>query len=724
MKSKRVTLFTIAALVTLALLFVRVVDPVLVSALRASGFDGLQQLYPRKMDKPEPVRIVDIDEASLKKLGQWPWSRKTLADMLDRLNDYGAAVVAFDIVFPEADRLSPKNILNDAALSGAITQPIDQATLPDTDAAFAAAISRSRTVLAFASSPGQLEPERLNIKSGFAQTGADAIGAVPRLEKLTTNLPMLDAVTAGLGGFNIDLAGEQGVARQVPMLWSDGTRYVPALSLEALRVAQGVDTILVRAAPDQENAIETIQVGDLEIPTAENGAFFVHYRPNPKDLLISAADLLDDTKADVLRPQIDGHIVYIGTSAVGLLDIRTSALGETVAGVTIHAQATEQVLSGRFLTRSQGVVAIEYLAILIGGLLIAAAAALLRPSLAFATPFALGACVIAAVIYAFNQKGILLDATYSVAAFALTYLSSTAWRLAVTDKDGRTMRRMFSQYVAPTVLADIEKNPSVFKLGGEVRDVTVMFIDIANFTPLSEKLSPEELVNTVNCLWTVCTREILNTQGTIDKFIGDAVMAFWNAPVSLADHQYHAAKAALAIRTAVAEFNDTDQVKVLCAKKSLPPLAVRIGLASGPACVGNMGSIDRFNYSVLGDTVNIAARTESAGKHVAHDILIAGEVHPATTKLAILHAGRLALKGKGAPEQMNILVGDESEAASESFTTLRKEHDHLVGKLSGKLSRTEHASVQQLLDEVALRYPMCASYLRAIPARVQDFAKA
>jgi adenylate cyclase len=228
----------------------------------------------------------------------------------------------------------------------------------------------------------------------------------------------------------------------------------------------------------------------------------------------------------------------------------------------------------------------------------------------------------------------------------VTFLAATAYRLLVTDRLGRQMRHMFGRYVAPSVLAELEKNPESLKLGGEIRDVTVLFLDIANFTPLSEKLKPDELVAVVNGLWDHCSKAILAENGTIDKFIGDAIMAFWNAPVACPDHQYRACKAALGVRAAVKAYNDDAELRRRLEPKGLWPLGVRVGLASGEACVGNMGSTERFDYSVIGETVNTAARAESACKHVAHDILLAGLVDSATKRLAMLPAGHVHLKGR------------------------------------------------------------------------------
>jgi adenylate cyclase len=718
---KRLIQFSWMMVCLAGLVALRVFDPGFFGTLRGAGFDTLQRLFPRQMEQPQPVRIVDIDEASLKALGQWPWSRMTLARLVTELSDMGAAVIAFDIVFPEPDRLSPRRILDDPAVAASLGSAVTVANLPDSDVVFAAALAGRPVVMGFASSPGKFVKGSLVVKAGFAQTGAPAPFAPPGLGRVTANLTAFDSAAAGVGGFNLDLAGEQGVARQIPLLWTDGETFAPSLAVEALRVAQGASTIVVNAVANTENEIESIRVGDIEIPTSEDGAFFLHYRPNPVDLYVPAIDVLTPAKREALQPLIAGHIVYIGTSAVGLLDIRTTALGETLPGVSIHAQATEQMLSGRFLSRPEWAKAIEYLMVLCSGLAIAAVGAVYRPWAAFALATGLAMAWVTATVFAFKGPGLLLDFTYPLIALALLSLVSAAYRLVITDKDGRTMRRMFGHYVAPSVLADIERNPQNLKLGGEVREVTVMFVDIANFTPLSEKLSPEELVQTINGLWNACSKSILEYEGTIDKFIGDAIMAFWNAPVPVENHQYLAAKAALGIRKAVESYNDVETVAALLRERGIDPIGVRIGLASGPACVGNMGSSERFDYSVLGETVNTAARTESSCKGVGHDILVAGVLHPQTLKLAFLTAGHTAMKGKSQLEPIHALIGDETERESLAFTELVHEHDHLASKLAEAPKPRALASIRQLLDEVALHHPVCARYLRTMADRVGDF---
>lgn len=711
----------IGILALLLMLALRGLDPAFLAAQRATGFDTLQRLWPRPATDGLPVRIVDIDEKSIRQLGQWPWPRDQLARLVNELAGLGAAVIAFDIVFPEEDRMSPARLLKNPAFAS--LRNGSATSLPDFDREFAAAISGKPVVLAFAK--GEMsEAKDLPAKAGFAQTGAPAGNAPPLLKGVTANIPALQLAAAGLGSISIDLASQQGIAREMPLLWTDGQRFLPALGVEALRVAQGVDTYLVYADDQQENAITSLAVGDIEIPLNENGAFQLYYRPDPPDLYVSAADVIAGAGGESLRRRIEGNIVFLGTSAVGLLDSRTTPLGEAVPGVSIHAQALEQILAGQFLARPEWLGGLEIAVALLLSLLTVAAAALARPALASLLAGLSVAGLLASAAFAFRQLGLLIDAIFPVLMLVATFLAATAYRLLVTDRQGRQMRHMFGRYVAPSVLAELEKNPDSLRLGGEIRDVTVLFLDIADFTPLSEKLKPDELVAVVNGLWDHCSKAILAENGTIDKFIGDAIMAFWNAPVACPDHQYRACKAALAIRSAVKAYNDEAELRRRLEPKGLWPLGVRVGLASGEACVGNMGSTERFDYSVIGETVNTAARAESACKHVGHDILLAGAVDSATRRLAVLPAGHVPLKGRSLPQPVTIIVGDEREAAADAFQSLAREHQSLVSQLSAaKKSARKTAMLAQLTSELSLHNPALSPYLEAMTGRLGDFQK-
>ena len=713
-----------SVLVLAAAIAVRAADPAISSAMRGAGFDTLQRMWPRKLQQPANVRVVDIDEPSLKKRGQWPWPRKDLAKLVERLSDLGAAAIVFDIVFPEPDRVSPRQIASDPDFRKIITQAggsVDPLNWPDSDAVFAASMNNRPVVLAFATAADG-QGTKVPVKSGFAQTGQSAIDAPQRLQSTTHNLKALDDAAAGIGGINLDLWSTQGVARQIPMLWSDGEKYYPSLVLEALRVGQGASNIVVHGSEARSDAITGISVGAFDIPVSETGLFTLYYRADTRDLFVSAADVLGGTHDDALAPQLEGNIVFIGTSATGLLDNRTTALGESIAGVAIHAQATEQIITGSFLGRPEWTADAEFLVTGMLGLLVAFLCARFRPALPFAVTAATAMGILATVVIGFRSFAMLFDATFPLLAIGLTFLAGTAWKLLVTDKQGREMRRAFGHYVAPSILSEIERRPESLQLGGEVRDVTVMFADIADFTPLSEALSAEELVQTVNALWEVCSKAILETEGTIDKFIGDAVMAFWNAPIAVDGHQGKAAAAALKMRAGLKQFNQSAPVAALLRKHSLPPIALRIGIASGKAAVGNMGSLERFDYSVLGDTVNVAARAESVCKRLGHDIAIAGTLAPETQALAVLEAGSASLKGKSEPAPVHIIVGDADHKSSPAFATIQAEHDYIINKLLRPSSRRNGETLKQLVAELANRHPQLENYFKALPERASDFA--
>ena len=709
--------------VVAALLAVRGYDPPVLSALRGAGFDTLERLWPRENNPPQPVRIVDIDEASLGELGQWPWPRTQLAALVDELTELGAATIAFDIVFPEPDRLSPRRLLESAAAAQSLQMAMpsfDAGLLPDNDQVFAAALAGRPVVTAFASSPGSAG-QGAPLKAGFAQTGADATNAPLQLGRITANIPAIDAAAAGVGSINVDLAREQGVARQIPMLWTDGSRLYPSLVVEALRVAQGLDTLLVHAAADTENAIESLVVGEISMPLSESGMFHVYYRPDAPELYVSAAAVIGGKEREALRPLIEGHLVFIGTSAVGLLDVRTTALGETVPGVSIHAQAAEQILSGIFLTRPEWAAGTEFLIVLIAGVAITILGSLVKPWITIISSGLLATGILGLTVLAFRSQGVLFDATFPMLSLAAVFLSSIAFRLFVTDKEGRRLRGAFGHYVAPSVLAEIETNPKALKLGGEIRDVTVMFVDIENFTPLSEKLKPEDLVHVINLLLDACSKAILAEQGTIDKYIGDAVMAFWNAPVMIAEHQYRATRAALGIRGAVAALNKQPELAALLKANDAKPLAVRIGLSSGPACVGNMGSSERFDYSVLGETVNIASRAEGICKHIDHDITIAGSLTAQTATLATLFAGNVPMKGKTHRQPIHAIMGDVELAASAEFKQLAEAYLGIAETIGKARGGGVSGVIKKRLSEFAAQHPEMDRYLKTLPSRTEDF---
>ena len=719
LKNRLLPSLLIGFLVTTLLIFLRIMDPITLSTMRGAGFDTMQRLWPRQNQNALPVRIVDIDEASLKKLGQWPWPRTELAKLVNELNELGAAAIAFDIIFPEPDRLSPDRILSDPAIKQLLgpTAINPSIPLPNNDQIFAKAISGRRVVLAYAGGLGATAKPAAT-KAGFAQTGLPALNAVPSIFLVHPNIDILEKSADGLGLINIDFRREQGTARQIPLIMSDGKSYYPSLVLETLRVAQGADTYVVNGAPNTENVINSIRVGELEIPVGDDGQLTIYYSHNAAETYVSAERVISGTEREALHALIANNIVLVGTSATSLQDTKTSSLGEAIPGVSVHAQAIQQILSGSFLKRSDLNYYFELLFVGLVGLLISVGTALLRPMAMIVGLFAMVSSLLMTAAYSFLHFGLLIDLTFPILSVATIYLATIAFKLLITDRDGRMLRNVFSHYVAPSILVEIENNPQALKLGGETREVTVMFVDIQNFTPMGESLKPEELVATVNTLLSTCSAGILAKGGTIDKFIGDAVMAFWNAPIAQSDHQYLACLAALEIQNRISEFNADEINQERLKPHGLWPVSVRVGLATGSAIVGNMGSLERFDYSVLGETVNLASRAEGLCKQIGHNIVIAGQIQPKTKLLAILGAGAVVVRGKKTKTPIHVVFGDEFLAATPEYLSFSKNYkliaDALRNSKSGRIQKG-------LIKQAKLFHPVQIQFLEKLEGRIADY---
>ncbi|WP_332690669.1 CHASE2 domain-containing protein [Devosia sp.] len=695
MWKRRAAALLFGGAVVVALVSLRAADPYAVRVARETTFDVFQQLQPRQAPVDLPVRIVDIDEASLIALGQWPWSRQSMARIADRLTELGAAAVAFDVLFAEPDRLSPSAIVAGGA---------------DYDAQFAQALAGRPTILVMSrTGQGTAAPAP---KSGYAMTGTDPLPRLPVLDGVAAPLPALAEAAAGLGVASLDREGA-GVARRLPLLWSSGTAPLPTLSVETLRVALGVSTLVVLGDTAGAGTVEGLRIGQFDVPTGPSGDMWLYYRELAPDTYVSAQRLLS-ADYNELAPLLSGHIVLIGASAAGLLDIRASPLGGAVPGVSIHLQALEQMLTGTFLHRADWVGGLELLLIAASAVAVVLALLLTGPLLGLLVSGVVAAAVLAGSWLAFARYGLLIDPGFALFAVLVAYAAMAFFQFAVTDADKRRIRRAFAHYVEPSLLAQIEADDGLLKLGGDVRELTVMFSDVRNFTALSERTAPAELVGILNRLFAALGAAIVAHLGTIDKFMGDAVMAFWNAPVDVPQHARRACEAALAMREALHRLNGQ--------QASVEPIAIGIGISTGPALVGNMGFEARFDYSCIGDTVNVASRLEGACRHVGYDILVTAETRAAVPELAFLDAGCVVLKGISHPEPIHLLVGPASLAASEVFVALQLDHDALVAAWARGDAAPE--AFAQCRAAAALIDPRLGDFYDASHNRREDFVLA
>ncbi|HTM77966.1 MAG TPA: adenylate/guanylate cyclase domain-containing protein, partial [Devosia sp.] len=670
MGKRRLGAILFGVIVIIGLIVLRAGDPYPLRVARETTFDFFQQLQPRPAPTDMPIRIIDIDEASLAEIGQWPWPRRTMAVLARRLTELGAAAIAFDVLFPEPDRLSPAAIL-----------PGGQ----DYDAEFAAALVAGPTIVVLAENVGS-PALPIAAKAGFAITGADPIPMLPELAGATLPLPLLAAAAPGLGVASLDKQGA-GIARRLPLLWSNGSTAFPTLAVEALRIAQGVSTLVLLGDTAGTGALDALRIGAITVPTGPSGELWLYYRRLEPTTAISARAMLADDYA-ALAPAIAGSIVFIGASASGLLDVRASPLGETVPGVSIHVQALEQMLTGVYLNRADWVAGLEMLVFALCGLAITLVLVFTGPMLGLLVSVAIAGLTTAASWFAFAHYGLLLDPSFALLGALIVYAAMAFFQFAVTDADKRRIRHAFAHYVAPSLLTQIEANADSLRLGGDLRDLTVMFSDVRNYSTISEQTAPVDLVRLLNTLFAALGAAIIEQLGTIDKFMGDAVMAFWNAPVDVERHALRACQAALAMRAALDQLN---------LARGGEPIAIGIGIASGPALVGNMGFEQRFDYSCVGETVNVASRLESACKSVGYDILVTSPTRDAVAELALLDAGSLALKGMSEREPIHILLGSATLADSPAFRQLAAGHQTMLAALrAGRAADPEIAACREL----------------------------
>jgi adenylate cyclase len=666
-------LIVTAAVLALAVAL-RILDPNPVARLRLSIFDSYLNLKPRQADPTFPVRIVDIDEASLGKIGQWPWPRAELARIIERLADAGAKTVAIDLILAEPDRLSPEALARQAQIRSELAPIVAElAALPSNDELLARAMTRMPVVLGLAGDASTARKPNPP-KASFAVAGDDPLLFVPSFPGAIEPLPVLADASAGNGAVNWLPAADQ-IVRQVPLLVALHGTLVPTLSLEALRTGMGETTAFVRSsggsgvlAFGQETGVETVRVGETVLPTASDGQLWLNYaRPDPRRS-VSAYKILDGTFD---AKDFAGRHVLIGASATGLLDLRATPLAASVPGVEVHAQAIEQMLSGAHLVRPALATGAEILFLVAAGALVAGLIRRSGPLVAAAIGTAAIAAVAAGSWLAFANAGLLFDPVYPSLSVLAVYLAGSLISFIRTETDRLRVKRAFGHYLAAPLVEELAADPSRLKLGGETRDVTLLFADVRGFSRLSEGMDAETLIRFVNRLFTPLSETILAHRGTIDKFMGDAVMAFWNAPVVDPDHAANACRAALAMQAEMDRLNREEAAQRAAAGEPHRAIRLGIGLNTGPCCVGNVGSPQRFDYSVLGDAVNVASRIEDTTKIYGAPIIAGERTAREAGRLAFLEIDTAArLRGKERTERLFTLVGDETVAAAPLFAEL------------------------------------------------------
>ncbi|MBE2191417.1 MAG: adenylate/guanylate cyclase domain-containing protein [Alphaproteobacteria bacterium] len=668
-------------------LSMRIEDYTWVKGLRYWAFDSYNRYYPRESNNQ--VVIVDIDEVSLQdnKMGQWPWPRTDVARLVVKLKDLGAKAIVFDMVFAEEDRTSPTVLLKKMPKENLNTQ-IETAlnSMPDHDAVLANTFKQvGNVVTGFVWSTSYTATRHLPTISrpillskemkDFYQGLYDPPGVI-------TNLVDLEKSAEGNGSFG-QMSDDDGTVRSVPLLFvvsdQQGRPHIyPSLTLEALRVAEDPkNPHKIRSLKESELTYLSYPYllgrGKYSIPMGRDARFYIHYSPLDMSKFIPAYKIYEGL---VQPDQIKDKIVLIGTSSVGLKDIRSTPLSIETPGVDVHRNMIEQIMSGRFLSRPDFMKSVE----IIFAAIVALAAIALSP---FVNALLLGLVVILLAIivsfssfWAYENQGILIDPVYPSLTILVIYFLSSILTYIRTELERRRVRRAFGLYISPEYMHELTKNPKSLSLGGEIRDVTVMFTDIRGFTSISEKMEPNELIQVMNDFLTPMSEQVMLYRGTIDKYMGDAMMTFWNAPLFDPEHERSACLAALSMKKALIPVNAMLEEKAKAQGRPFLMLRAGVGVNSGPAAVGNMGSRQRFAYSVLGDTVNLASRLEGQTKTYGVDIIIGEETAKKIPEFSVLELDIIKVKGKDKQVRIFTIL---SATRTKEFNHLEQMHKDMLG---------------------------------------------
>jgi adenylate cyclase len=798
-----------------ALVLLRIIDPGAIERLRFQQFDLMQQLSPRQ-SIDSPVVVIDVDEESLRQSGQWPWPRNVIAKLIEQLAQHGAASIGFDVVFPEPDRMSPAEFQK--TTEGLSPELREELTLrPSNDQILAASFGMTRVVLAL----GSYDRSRPHVPFIQLTPPPVEIGGDPRpflfnYPGVVGNVPVLEAQSLGRGAFFLRRESD-GVIRRVPTVVRTEQSIVPALFVEMLRVATGQPSFAIKST---KTGLEGIIIARVTVPTDRDGTFWIRYAHPRSERRLSATDVLEG-KIDPAR--IRGKLVLIGTSAAGLGDIRETPLGFSMPGVEIQAQILETAISGTGLTRPLIIQLFEIAVIVISGLLLIALVPVLRARWTIVLLIGLVVLFGGAAWYSFSRQSMLLDAVYPTLSTLLCYCLMIYVGHYTVEQQRRQVSEAFGRYLSPVLVQRLAKDPGRLRLGGESKQMTILFCDIRGFTKISERLQdrPEVLTTLVNRFLTPLSEVVMEHNGTIDKYIGDCIMAFWNAPLDDRAHASNACKSALDMLNALAVLNaeleaeakrddntqhitrayrqlkqlatttgsDDDRQELLgtlhreadqgsafaqyflakayrdglvgtknlhravelfssaaasghtpaqrnlgtryargdgvphdrvmaltwltlAARDGLAaaeesrvdllrrmtaeeiseserrvhawrpgrsPLMVTninmgIGINTGLCVVGNMGSRIRFDYSVLGDTVNLASRLEAQSSNYGVPIVISASTHQEVRNFATVELDRVIVKGKTEPVAIFGLIGSPAMAQTPEFRELCTAH--------------------------------------------------
>jgi len=594
LKESRLFIFLlISFLFSLMILFVYRQDPPFIKGIDLKLKDIRFRL--KKGDFPDShIAIVAIDEKSVNEIGRWPWKRSIIAKLIDSISSYGAKVIALDIVFSESS--DPKE---DLLLARSIRKA-------------------GNVILGYFFRYNKEEEDETSIQMlkryhlGAMRLISKEIKELPvfSFPYVETNIPVLAKSAKGFGFFNI-FPDKDGICRNYNLIAFYKNDFFPSLALAAAREYLLEEPIISIAL----YGIDSIIIGRKKIPVDESGRCVINYYSSYKNLSIVPA--VDVIKSRVPKDLLKGKAVFIGATEIGISDLRATPINPALPGVLIHATILSNILQGRFIIRDSRTIVLEVLFMLLFPLTMAILLSLITNTLISILILLLFIFLYGFInLSLFSHSGLNLSMIYPSLSILFSYMGCESYRNLVEVKQRRFLQKAFSSYVSPDLVSQIVEDPEILRLGGEKREITVLFSDIRGFTSISERFPPEAIVEMLNRYLDPMTKIVLSNRGTLDKYIGDAIMAIYNAPLDIEDHPY------LACKTAVEMIESLQKVNEEFRKLGFPEIDIGIGIHTGEAVVGNMGTDTRFDYTAIGDTVNLASRLESLNKQYRTHIIV------------------------------------------------------------------------------------------------------
>ena len=603
------------------------VDPLKI--LRLKTFDYYQKIQPRDVTSNHFI-IVEVTEQDLKRFGQWPWSRSLIAEIHSKLIVQNVNTIQYNILFSEPDRLNPKSFTDNYKIDAEIKNELMKLRSNDQYLSQFFSVEGSKAVLMYSikysPTDGRVKKPNMMFK------GSDPTPWLYNFLGIVTNLPQFLDSAKGVGA-NIMIPSIDGTVRSQPLLINTDQGIIPAQVLETLRVA--MNGRAYKIITGQDGIKEIYLTREIVIRPDANAMININYADPNMVKTISVSELLDGTM------DFTNKIVIVGLNAAGLSTLKDTPLG-LMTDMQISAQAMDTMATHSSLYRDSNTNLLE----IIGTTILLIAFLILVPRLNVFWTAGLLFSVLGGIAYGswymYSTRYWLVDVSWPILILVLTWTHLTFNNFAIQSRLRQQIKKQFEHYLAPDMVAKLQKDPGLLKLGGEKRNMTFLFSDIRGFTPISEKYkgNPEGLTRLINRFLTRMTDVIIANGGTIDKFMGDCIMAFWNAPITNKNH------ATLAVKSAIEMQKELKILNKELKKEKLPAINIGIGINTGEALVGNMGSEQRFDYSVIGDDVNLASRLESSSKELGNTLVVGHNTKTQTKGFKYKSLGQIKVKGK------------------------------------------------------------------------------